>query len=220
MDINGTQLSPEEQRIVKAAVAASAKLHNVQQGGQCTQGFDASSSSRALSPTSPGAAAAPPPPPPATAAAAAAAAGGIFSSAVQPSAAAAAAGATAAAAAAGPSAPQVASVTYPTTVMTAGGPLQVPLLPQLRVLRVTSLWWRLPLCVLSGVLEEVAYKRLTSSEYGSYVMTDLQVGFESFQMDLNIFVLSGVLEEVAYKRLTSSEYGSYVMTDLQVRFEL
>jgi hypothetical protein len=56
--------------------------------------------------------------------------------------------------------------------------MQVPLLPQLRVLRVTSLWWRLPLCVLSGALEEVAYKRLTSSEYGSYVMTDLQVGFE------------------------------------------
>jgi hypothetical protein len=53
--------------------------------------------------------------------------------------------------------------------------VQVPLLPELRVLHVTSLWWRLPLVVVSGKLEDVAYKRLNCTDYGSFVMNDLQV---------------------------------------------
>ena len=53
--------------------------------------------------------------------------------------------------------------------------VQVPLLPELRVLHVTSLLWRLPLCVVSGKLQDVAYKRLTLTDYGSFVLTDLQV---------------------------------------------
>jgi hypothetical protein len=56
-----------------------------------------------------------------------------------------------------------------------GRAVQVPLLPQLTVLRATSLWWRLPLCVLSARLEDVAYKRLDQTSYNSFVLPDLQV---------------------------------------------
>lgn len=56
-----------------------------------------------------------------------------------------------------------------------GRQVQVPLLPQLVVLRVGSLWWRLPLVVLSPRLEDVTYKRLSGTDGGAFVMTDLQV---------------------------------------------
>lgn len=101
--------------------------------------------------------------------------------------------AAAAAAARGPSSPAAAGVAADTrsgaadgssgssgsssskTVAVNGRQVQVPLLPQLVVLRVGSLWWRLPLVVLSPRLEDVTYKRLSGTDGGAFVMTDLQV---------------------------------------------
>ena len=65
----------------------------------------------------------------------------------------------------------------------------VPLFPGLRVLHVASLWWRLPLCVLSCQLEDVAYKRLSDIGRGSYVMSDLQVSAANFNHSLRVWQL-------------------------------
>jgi len=171
VDERGSQLSAEEKAVVKAAVAAAAALHS-QQGGGGGSSDDRGSSSRSSHissssssmPTLIGASASP-------AAANAASLGPASTS----------------AAAAGPSrstpaSPQAAapaaasgSPHQPSTARVDGMEVPVPLLPQLRVLHVCSLWWRLPLCVVSGRLEDVAYKRLTNTGYGSFVMPDLQV---------------------------------------------
>ncbi|WIA21923.1 hypothetical protein OEZ85_004290 [Tetradesmus obliquus] len=61
-----------------------------------------------------------------------------------------------------------------TMMRVEGSSVKVPLLPQLQVLRCTTLWWRLPLVVLAPCLAEVAYKRLRNLGYGSFVLPDLQ----------------------------------------------
>uniref|UniRef100_A0A383VC31 Uncharacterized protein n=1 Tax=Tetradesmus obliquus TaxID=3088 RepID=A0A383VC31_TETOB len=69
----------------------------------------------------------------------------------------------------------LAGLVVPQTMMRVeGSSVKVPLLPQLQVLRCTTLWWRLPLVVLAPCLAEVAYKRLRNLGYGSFVLPDLQ----------------------------------------------
>lgn len=166
VDERGSQLSPEEKAVVKAAVAAAAALRSQQGGGGGPSDHSGSSnisSSSSSLPTlvdasaSAAAAVAASPAPASSSAGAAAAAGPSSSTPTSPQ-----------AAASGPA-------HQPRTVRVDGLEVQVPLLPQLKVLHVFSLWWRLPLCVVSGRLEDVAYKRLTNTGYGSFVMPDLQV---------------------------------------------
>ena len=160
IDRSGTQLTAQEKAVVQAALAATATLNAKQQGGNSSAaaagdacGTPAAATTPASSPSqvtrAAAAAAAAVGSPPQGTAAAAAAAGGVGSSA--------------------------GGGKYPRSVAMGKQQVQVPLLPELRVLHVTSLWWRLPLVVVSGKLEDVAYKRLNCTDYGSFVMNDLQV---------------------------------------------
>lgn len=187
---NGPHLTPQEVQLVKAAVAAADTLDRQQQQEQeglgkgsagasssssCGGGGGGSSSSREL--------AAGLHSPRAAAAAAAAAGPSRISSRTLPTSrggVGGGGGGPGVATSPGANSPAAAATTtYPTTVAFGGRgqQIQVPLLPQLRAVRANSLMWRLPLCVLSGRLEHVAYKRLSGGgEFGAgFVMPDIQV---------------------------------------------
>lgn len=96
----------------------------------------------------------------------------------------------------------------PQVVQLGGGKhVQVPLLPQLQVLSTRTLWWRLPLAVVSVRLRHVMYKRLRNTGFGTYVMPDMSQVQQAQVAEQQLLVEQQMLAQFAVRHVACCRVG-------------